>query len=73
MLNIGQENIKGDEVVREAGELLSQSALNYIGFVEGDAVFSGKADVIVSDGFVGNVALKTMEGVAGLISSILRE
>jgi glycerol-3-phosphate acyltransferase PlsX len=73
LLNIGQENIKGDEVVREAGELLSQSALNYIGFVEGDAVFSGKADVIVSDGFVGNVALKTMEGVAGLISAILRE
>ena len=73
LLNIGQENIKGNEVVREAGELLSQSTLNYIGFVEGDAVFSGKADVIVSDGFVGNVALKTMEGVAGLISAILRE
>ncbi len=73
LLNIGQEDIKGNEVVREAGELLSQSTLNYVGFVEGDAVFNGKADVIVSDGFVGNVALKTMEGVAGLISSILRE
>lgn len=73
LLNIGQEDIKGNEVVREAGELLSQSTLNYVGFVEGDAVFKGKADVIVSDGFVGNVALKTMEGVAGLISAILRE
>lgn len=73
LLNIGQEDIKGNEVVREAGELLSQSELNYIGFVEADAVFNGKADVIVSDGFVGNVALKTMEGVARLISAILRE
>lgn len=73
LLNIGQEDIKGNEVVREAGELLSRSTLDYVGFVEGDAVFNGKADVIVSDGFVGNVALKTMEGVAGLISAILRE
>jgi len=73
LLNIGQEDIKGNEVVREAGELLSQSGLNYIGFVEGDSIFSGKADVIVSDGFVGNVALKTMEGVAALISSYLKE
>jgi glycerol-3-phosphate acyltransferase PlsX len=73
LLNIGQEDIKGNEVVREAGELLSQSGLNYIGFVEGDSIFSGKADVIVSDGFVGNVALKTMEGVAALIASYLKE
>ena len=73
LLNIGQENIKGNEVVREAGEWLSRITLNYVGFCEGDAVFSGKADVIVSDGFVGNVALKTMEGVAGVISAILRE
>ena len=73
LLNIGQEDIKGNESVREAGELLSQSTLNYVGFVEGDAVFNGVADVVVSDGFVGNVALKTMEGVASLISSILRE
>lgn len=73
LLNIGQEDIKGNEVVREAGDLLSRSTLDYVGFVEGDAVFNGKADVVVSDGFVGNVALKTMEGVAGLISAILRE
>ncbi len=73
LLNIGQEEIKGNDVVREAGELLAQSSLNYIGFVEGDDIFSGKANVIVSDGFVGNVALKTMEGVANLIESYLRE
>jgi len=73
LLNIGQEGIKGNDVVREAGELLAQSGLNYIGFVEGDDIFSGRANVIVSDGFVGNVALKTMEGVASLIGSYLRE
>ena len=73
LLNIGQEDIKGNEVVREAGELLSRSGLNYIGFVEGDAIFSGKANVVVSDGFVGNVALKTMEGVASLIAAYMRQ
>ncbi len=73
LLNIGEEDIKGNEVVREAGELLTQSSLNYIGFVEGNDIFSGKANVIVSDGFVGNVALKTMEGVASLIASYLHE
>jgi glycerol-3-phosphate acyltransferase PlsX len=73
LLNIGEEDIKGNEVVREAGELLARSSLNYIGFVEGNGIFSGKANVIVSDGFVGNVALKTMEGVASLIASYLRE
>ena len=73
LLNIGEEDIKGNEVVREAGELLTQSSLDYIGFVEGDDIFSGRANVIVSDGFVGNVALKTMEGVASLVASFLRE
>ncbi len=73
LLNIGEEDIKGNEVVREAGELLTQSSLNYIGFVEGNDIVSGKANVIVSDGFVGNVALKTMEGVASLIASYLHE
>ncbi len=65
LLNIGQEDIKGNEVVREAGELLARSGLNYMGFVEGDGIFNADVDVVVSDGFVGNVALKTMEGVAG--------
>lgn len=73
LLNIGQEDIKGNEVVREAGELLGRSGLNYVGFVEGDAIFRGVADVVVSDGFVGNVALKTMEGVASLIASYLQQ
>jgi glycerol-3-phosphate acyltransferase PlsX len=73
LLNIGQEDIKGNEVVREAGEILGRSDLNYVGFVEGDAVFSGAANVVVSEGFVGNVALKTMEGVASLIASYLRQ
>jgi phosphate acyltransferase len=73
LLNIGQEDIKGNEVVREAGELLARSGLNYMGFVEGDGIFHADVDVVVSDGFVGNVALKTMEGVAGLIGSFLKE
>jgi len=73
LLNIGQEDIKGNEIVREAGELLTRSGLNYVGFVEGDGIFNADVDVVVSDGFVGNVALKTMEGVAGLIVSFLKE
>ncbi|HZF31285.1 MAG TPA: phosphate acyltransferase PlsX [Gammaproteobacteria bacterium] len=73
LLNIGQEDIKGNDVVREAGELLAQSGLNYTGFVEGDGIFLADVDVVVSDGFVGNVALKTTEGFARLISSYLKE
>ena len=73
LLNIGLEDIKGNETVREAGELLAKSGLNYVGFVEGDGIFHADVDVVVSDGFVGNVALKTMEGVARLISSFLKE
>ena len=73
LLNIGSEDIKGNEIVREAGELLASSGLNYVGFVEGDGIFHADVDVVVSDGFVGNVALKTMEGVARLISSFLKE
>lgn len=73
LLNVGEEDVKGNEVVREAGELLARSGLNYIGFVEGNDIFKDKANVIVSDGFVGNVALKTMEGVASMIGAYLRE
>ncbi|HVY67169.1 MAG TPA: phosphate acyltransferase PlsX [Gammaproteobacteria bacterium] len=73
LLNIGVEDIKGNDVVREAGELLAKSGLNYIGFVEGDGIFHSDVDVVVSDGFVGNVALKTMEGVARLIAAFLKE
>ena len=73
LLNIGLEDIKGNDLVREAAELLSRSTLNYVGYIEGDGIFDGKADVVVSDGFVGNVALKTMEGVAGFIATILSD
>ncbi len=67
LLNIGVEEIKGNERVREAARLIASSHLNYIGFVEGDDVYEGVADVVVCDGFVGNVALKTSEGVARMI------
>jgi glycerol-3-phosphate acyltransferase PlsX len=73
LLNIGQEEIKGNEIIREAGALIAASGLNYIGFVEGDGIFRDDVDVVVCDGLVGNVALKTMEGVAALIGSFLRE
>jgi glycerol-3-phosphate acyltransferase PlsX len=67
VLNIGEEDTKGDSVVQEAAKLLSASTLNYIGFVEGDDIFSGDVDVIVTDGFTGNVALKSIEGLAKMI------
>jgi glycerol-3-phosphate acyltransferase PlsX len=73
VLNIGEEEIKGNEKVKEAARLISESHLNYIGFVEGDDIFSKDVDVVVADGFVGNVSLKTMEGLAKLISQIIRE
>jgi glycerol-3-phosphate acyltransferase PlsX len=73
LLNIGEEDMKGHEVVRAAHALLGGSGLNYVGFVEGDDIFSGDVDVVVTDGFTGNVALKTMEGVAGLIADRLRQ
>ena len=67
LLNIGAEEIKGNERVKEAGRLLAASDLNYIGFIEGDDIYSGAVDVVVCDGFIGNVALKTSEGVARMI------
>ena len=67
LLNIGEEEIKGNEQVKDAARLLGASELNYIGFVEGDGVFLDDVDVVVCDGFVGNVALKSSEGVAKLI------
>jgi glycerol-3-phosphate acyltransferase PlsX len=73
LLNVGQEDIKGNDIVRETGTLLAQSGLNYTGFVEGDGIFHADVDVVVSDGFVGNVAIKTMEGLAKLISSFMKE
>lgn len=73
LLNIGQEEIKGNAQVKEAAQLLQQSPLiNYVGYVEGDVLFEGDADVIVCDGFTGNVALKTSEGVASFISKKIK-
>lgn len=72
LLNIGQEEIKGNERVREAARMLADSEIHYIGFVEGDDVYRGNANVIVCDGFVGNVALKSSEGVAHMITHFLR-
>ena len=73
LLNIGEESIKGNEVVKRAGELLSASGLNFIGNVEGDDIFRGKSDVVVCDGFVGNVALKSSEGLAQMLGGALKE
>lgn len=74
LLNIGEEDIKGNDQVKHTSTLLGQcAALNYIGYVEGDDIFRGTADVVVADGFVGNVALKTSEGVAKLIAKYIKE
>ncbi|WP_405220199.1 phosphate acyltransferase PlsX [Lentisalinibacter sediminis] len=72
LLNIGEEEIKGDQTVKAAAALLAASGLNYVGYVEGNDIISGKTDVVVTDGFTGNVALKTMEGTAGFISEMLK-
>jgi glycerol-3-phosphate acyltransferase PlsX len=74
LLNIGEEETKGHDLVQEAHALLKdfQVAFEYVGFVEGQDIFSGEIDVVVTDGFTGNVALKTMEGVAGLIGDRLK-
>ena len=73
LLNIGAEDIKGNEQVKQAAPLLAQSSLNYIGFVEGDEIYSDHVDVVVCDGFVGNVSLKTSEGVARMVSHYLKQ
>lgn len=73
LLNIGVEDIKGNEVIKRAAELFRASNLNYRGFVEGDAIYTGDVDIVVCDGFVGNVAIKTSEGLAQMISHVMRE
>jgi len=73
LLSIGQEEGKGNDLTREAFVLLKQLPLNFIGNVEGRDLYNGKVDVIVADGFVGNVALKTSEGVANLVRATLKE
>jgi glycerol-3-phosphate acyltransferase PlsX len=72
LLNIGEEVIKGNEVVKQAAELLRSSGLNFYGNVEGDDICKGTVDVIVCDGFVGNVVLKSMEGLARMVSTMMK-
>jgi glycerol-3-phosphate acyltransferase PlsX len=76
LLNIGEEVIKGNEVIKKAGELLRSASklgdLNFFGNVEGNDIFKGTVDIVVCDGFVGNVALKTSEGLAAMIGSFLK-
>ena len=77
LLNVGEEAIKGSEEIKRAGELLRAAAatgdLNFIGNVEGNDIFKGAADIVVCDGFVGNVALKTIEGLASMIGGFMKQ
>ncbi|HKC54232.1 MAG TPA: phosphate acyltransferase PlsX [Burkholderiales bacterium] len=73
LLNIGEEDIKGNEVVKRAAELLRESGLNFIGNIEGDGIYRGEADVVVCDGFVGNVMLKASEGMVQMVRSFIRQ
>lgn len=77
LLNIGEEAIKGSDTIKRAGELLRAAAagghLNFVGNVEGNDIFTGRTDIVVCDGFVGNVALKTAEGLASMLSSFIRQ
>jgi glycerol-3-phosphate acyltransferase PlsX len=74
ILNIGEEEIKGNEIVKKTAELVSQnSSINYIGYVEGDDVLKGDVDIVVCDGFVGNVLLKSCEGTSKLIAQLIKE
>ena len=73
LLNIGAEDTKGHGTVKDAAALLTASSLNYVGFIEGNELFAGKADVVVTDGFSGNVALKAMEGMVGLMKFHLKK
>ena len=73
LLNIGEEEIKGNDQIKHANEMLQQSGLNYIGYVEGDDVYCGDVNVVVCDGFAGNVSLKSSEGVAKTISHYIQQ
>ena len=73
LLNVGEEEIKGNEIVKQAAELLRNSGLNFYGNVEGNDIYKGTTDVVVCDGFVGNITLKTSEGLAQMLATYLRE
>jgi len=72
LLNIGEEEMKGSETIKEAAILLADSQLNYAGFIEGDGIYTGKVDVVACDGFIGNIALKSSEGIAKMISYFIK-
>src|SRR6202051_2029907 len=73
LLNIGEEEMKGNDIVQAAHNLMAAGDINYVGFVEGHDIFSDKVDVAVTDGFTGNIALKVMEGASRLITNAMRE
>src|SRR5690606_34678954 len=77
LLNIGEEAIKGNEVIKKAGDLLriagNSGWVNFVGNVEGNDIFKGTTDIVVCDGFVGNVALKASEGLAGMVGGFLKQ
>jgi glycerol-3-phosphate acyltransferase PlsX len=73
LLNIGEEEVKGNEIVQAANNLMAAADINYVGFVEGHDIFSDQVDVVVTDGFTGNIALKVMEGASRLITNAMRE
>jgi len=73
LLNVGVEDIKGNEQVKQAAELMRSSGLNFHGYVEGDDIYKGTTDIVVCDGFVGNIALKASEGLAQMLATYLRE
>ncbi len=73
LLNVGSEDIKGSEAIKRAADLFKASEINYVGYVEGDDIFEGAVDIIVCDGFAGNVALKTSEGLAQMLVKVMRE
>ena len=73
LLNIGEEEIKGNEQVKQAVKLIAQSHINFIGFVEGNDIFTGDVDIVVTDGFIGNVALKASEGLAKMVNMALKQ
>jgi glycerol-3-phosphate acyltransferase PlsX len=72
LLNIGSEDMKGSDCIKEASQLIAATNLNYHGFVEGDDIYKGTVNVVVTDGFVGNVSLKTGEGLASLVKHVLQ-
>ena len=73
LLNIGEEEVKGNDIVQAAHNLMAAADINYVGFVEGHDIFSDSVDVVVTDGFTGNIALKVMEGASRLITNAMRE